>query len=218
MPKKLILFPYGGNAREALMAIEAINKVQKTWEVVGFIDDDVSAWDKKLNGIKVLGDRDVLKKFPNVHILAVPGNPKNYLKRKEIIDSLRIEKSRFANVIHPSAAVSSDVKMGYNTLIMAHVIISCSVFVGNHCVILPNTTIAHDTQIGDYCCIGSNVAISGSVVIESNCYIGSGTNIRENITIGEKSLVGLGANVVSDVQKRVVIVGNPAKPMRKITE
>lgn len=216
MSKKLIIFPFGGNAREALVTILGINRIKKKWDVIGFIDDDSSTWGKDCCGIKVLGGKEILKRFPDAHILAVPGNPHDYLKRKDIIGSLGLKSSRFATVIHPSVVVSPDSRIGYNTLLMPNIIISCAVEIGNHCVILPNTVVSHNSTVGDYCCIGSNVTISGNVTIGSTCYIGSGSKIRENIFIGQKSLLGLGSNVVSNVEEGVVVVGNPARVIREV--
>lgn len=211
MSKQLIIFPFGGNAREALVSILAINKLTEEWRIIGFVDDDSTCWGKELYGIKVLGARELLREFPAAHIMAIPGNPRDYLQRKSIIDGLQIKEARFAQVIHPSVSLAPDVKIGYNAVLMPNIVVSCGVSIGNHCVILPNTTIAHDSIIGDYCCIGAQVTISGHVTIGSCCYIGSGTSIRDNIIIGEKSLVGLGSNVVGNVEKEIVVAGNPAK-------
>ena len=215
MPKKIILFPFGGNAREALLSIFAIRKIKKEWDITGFIDDNPSLLGKGCCGIKVLGGKKALKNHPGARVLAVPGNAGNYLKRRDIIDSLGIEDNRFATIIHPSVTVSPDAAIGRNTVLMSNVVVSCGVSVGNHCVILPNTVLSHDSVIGDYCCIGSNVTVSGKDIIGSECYIGSGVKIRENISIGKRSLLGLGANVVSDIEEGVVAVGNPARVMRK---
>jgi sugar O-acyltransferase (sialic acid O-acetyltransferase NeuD family) len=215
MAKKLILFPFGGNAREALLSVLAINRTKKTWSVVGFIDDEPSTWEKESCGVKVLGDRKALRKYPDAQVLAVPGNPGNYLKRKQIIESLGVNETRFVTIIDPSAVVSPDAVIGYNTVIMPNVVVTCAVSIGKHSVILPNTSILHNTTIGDYCCIGSNVSISGKVKIGRASYIGSGAKIRENIVIGERTLIGLGANVVSDIESGVIAVGNPARPIKK---
>ncbi|MFA5087833.1 MAG: NeuD/PglB/VioB family sugar acetyltransferase [Candidatus Omnitrophota bacterium] len=216
MIKKLIIFPFGGNAREALGAILDINKQKKEWDVLGFLDDDPGHWGKDLCGVKVLGGREIIQKYPDAKILAVPGNPNNYLRRKEIIDNLGIEKSRFASIVHPTVIVFPDAKIGYNTLLITNIYVGSRASIGNNCIVLPNTTVAHDSVIEDYCCVGSNVVISGYVTIHKNCYISSGTSIRNNITVGEKSLVGLGSNVVADVEPQVVVAGNPAKIIKKV--
>jgi sugar O-acyltransferase (sialic acid O-acetyltransferase NeuD family) len=215
MSSKLVLFPFGGNARESLMSVFAINERNMEWDILGFIDDDQSRHGKECCGIKVLGGRDILKEIPDAFVLAVPGSPTNYSRRKDVIENLPIDTSRFATIIHPSVGRALDATIGFNTIIMSNVVISCGVTIGRHCVILPNTVVSHDSVIGDYCCIGSNVSVSGSVHIGPNCYIGSGTKMREDISIGAGTLVGLGSNVLSDIPADVIAVGSPAKVIRK---
>lgn len=214
MSRNLLLFPFGGNARESLLTVFALNESSPEWNILGFIDDDQSRHGKECCGVKVLGGRELLGEIPDAFVLAVPGSPTTYSVRKEIIGSLDLEESRFASVIHPSACRAPDAAIGCNTIIMANVVISCGVSIGSHCVILPNTVVSHDSVVGDYCCIGSNVSVSGSVHIGANCYIGSGTKMREDIHIGAGTLVGLGSNVLSDIPAGVVAVGSPAKVIR----
>ena len=214
--KQLLLFPFGGNAREALMTVLDINKIKKEWDILGFIDDNISVRQENCAGVKVLGDRSLLSKYPDASILAVPGNAENYHQRADVITSLAVMPSRFARIIHPTAVVSVNARIGFNTLVMAHVVVGCGASVGNHCVILANTTIAHETVVEDFCCIGASVVLSGGVWLKSNCYIGSGTSVRDSLTVGKRSLIGLGSNVVKDIDPGVVAVGNPARPIRKI--
>jgi sugar O-acyltransferase (sialic acid O-acetyltransferase NeuD family) len=216
MSKKLLLFPFGGNAKESLMSIFAINEKSREWEIAGFMDDNSSLHGKDCCGVKVLGGREILGEIPDAFVLAVPGSPTGYLRRKEIIETLQLETSRFATIIHPSVGIAADAVIGFNTLIMSNVVISCEVKVGNHCIILPNTVVSHDSVVEDYCCIGSNVTISGSVRIGRNCYIGSGTKMREDVSIGAGTLIGLGSNVLSDIEPGVIAVGSPAKVIRKV--
>ena len=216
MPKELLLFPFGGNAKEILTSIISINKSEHQFEILGFIDDNPKTWGMDCCGVKVLGGTEILEKHKNAFVLAVPGNPDHYLKRKEIISNLKWPMDRFATIIDSSAHISPDAKIGYNTAIMQNVVISCEVSIGNHCIILPNTVIAHNSIVKDYCCIGSNVTVSGGVQIQDSCYIGSGSKIRDNLEIGNNSLIGLGSNVVRSVDQNLIIAGNPAKILRKV--
>lgn len=215
MSKKLLLFPFGGNAREALLSIFAINSIRPEWDIVGFADDDRSVHGKDCCGIKVLGGRELLSEYDGAYVLAVPGSPKGYLNRKTIIDGLCLDQSRFATIIHPSVVRAPDAQIGCNTLLMSNVVVSCGSRIGNHCIVLPNTVLAHESSIGDYGCVGSNVSVSGAVTIGSECYIGSGVKIRENIRIGERTLIGLGSNVISDIEPESLAVGNPTRVMKK---
>ena len=214
----LILFPFGGNARESLLSIEAQNQIKPLWNVLGFVDDDEGLWGQEYCGYKVLGGKSKLKDYPSAEILAVPGNPSTYLARKKIISQLQMAEERFATVIDYSARVAPDAIIGKNTLIMANVIISCSSIVGKHCVILPNTVVAHDCHVGDYTLIGSNVTISGRCYIDDCCYIGSGAKIKENITIGTKTIVGIGSCVIRDLPMEKVAAGNPARVIRSVED
>ena len=216
MSKKLLLFPFGGNSRESLAAIFALNDHKDEWEILGFVDDNISTHGKECCGIRVLGGREILRKNPDAYVLAVPGSPKIFSRRADIITGLYIEESRFATIVHPSVVKAPDAVIGYNTLIMSGVVVSCGVIIGNHCLILPNTVVSHDSVVEDFCCIGSNVSISGSVHISSTCYIGSGTKIREDICIGRGALIGLGSIVVSHIQAGVIAVGGPAKEIKQI--
>jgi len=201
--KKLLIFPYNGNA------LEAIDCIRGSHEFLGFIDDSPEKQGKVYFGYKVYS-REAIMNFSEAEILAVPGNPENYIERIKIIESLNIPKTRYAKLIHPGAFISNLSEIGYNTLIMSGVSITSNSKIGNHVCILPGTVIHHDTAIGDYTLIGSNVSISGFTEIGMNCYIGSGSNIINNITVGDFSLIGLGSNVIKPVKKNSKVAGDPA--------
>jgi len=214
----LLLFPFGGNAREAYITISDINSKSKTWEILGFIDDEKSKIETQFIDTSVIGGKNKLNDFPDSMVLAVPGNPKTYLKRKQIINDLKISDNKFATIIHPSVSIASNATIGYNTLIMPNVVISSDVKIGNHCIIMANTVVSHDSKISDYCCIGSNISISGNVTIGENCFVGSRSSIIDNVKIGDQSMIGIGSNVINNVDERIVAAGNPAKKIRDIKD
>jgi sugar O-acyltransferase (sialic acid O-acetyltransferase NeuD family) len=214
--KKILLFPFNGNAKEAASIIEEINELSSTWEIIGFVDDDVNKIGQEFGGYSVIGGRESISMNPESFVLAVPGRPENYLQRKEAIHSLNIPESRFATVIHPQAMIGINCTVGYNSLLMVNVVLTANTTVGNNVVILPNTVLSHDSKVGDYSLLGSNISVSGAVTIERNCYIGSGTKIIQEVTIGEESLVGIGSVVIDDISPRSVAVGNPARLIREM--
>jgi sugar O-acyltransferase (sialic acid O-acetyltransferase NeuD family) len=202
--EEIIIFPYSGTAIEAL---DCLNDNQKC---IGFVSDDDNVIGKSFFGIEVYS-RTIFDKHPNARVLAVNGSPTSYLKRKEIIDSLKIEKERFCSIIHPKANVSKNATIGYNVLIMGGVVITANANIGNNICILPNSVVHHGSSIGDYTLIAANATICGDVVVEENCYIGAASSIKNGLSIGQNTLVGIGANVVNTIESGKKVVGNPAK-------
>ncbi|MCI5137975.1 MAG: acetyltransferase [Candidatus Electrothrix sp. AR1] len=152
---------------------------------------------------------------PEAEILAVPGRPETYTRRKEIIDSLNLEVKRFATIVHPDVKIGIECSIGRNVLIMAYVVLTSNVTLGDHIVLLPPSIVSHGTVINDYTLVGSNVSISGNVIVGSNSYIGTGAKIIQEITIGEQALVGLGSVVIKTVRPRTTVAGNPAEELKK---
>ncbi len=218
MSETVIIFPFGGNAKEALAAVLHNNKGRShKKEVLGFIDDDVKLEGGSFLGVKVLGGKEKLKEYPGAKILAVPGSPGNFHLRKKMIGAVTSGGNSFTSVIHDSAQIAEGCEIGENVLILANVVIGAGARVGSHCVILPNTVVGHDSIVSDHCVIGANVTVSGGVNIAENCYIGSSSSIKEYIKIGKMCLVGIGANVLTDVEDNMVVAGNPARALRKVT-
>jgi acetyltransferase-like isoleucine patch superfamily enzyme len=52
-------------------------------------------------------------------------------------------------------------------------------------------------------------------LVRKGASVGANATIVCGITIGEGAMVGAGAVVTKDVQPRTLVVGNPAKPVRK---
>lgn len=206
-PKQLLIFPCNGNA------IEALDCLGPEYHFTGFVDDMTEKQRSGAFGHPVFA-RDAIADQPSCRVLAVPGSPSSYTTRRRVIESLRINSSRYARIIHPSAVVSPNSIVGYNVLAMAGVVITSNAVIGNHVCLLPNTVVHHDSQVGDWSLIGSNVAIAGNVVIGENCYIGSGSSLRNGIQIGDRALIGLGSTVIQDVPADTVVAGNPARVLR----
>jgi UDP-3-O-[3-hydroxymyristoyl] glucosamine N-acyltransferase len=75
--------------------------------------------------------------------------------------------------------------------------------------------IAHNVEIGENTMIIALAMVAGSVKIGKNCWISPSSCIREQLTIGDNVLIGMGSVVIKDVDSNSVMIGNPAKLLRK---
>jgi acetyltransferase-like isoleucine patch superfamily enzyme len=79
-------------------------------------------------------------------------------------------------------------------------------------------TIENEVQIGSHCSIYSVSTIDdcqGPVVLKRNCRIGTHSVIMPGVTVGENAVVGAFSFVNRDVPANTVVVGVPAKCIKK---
>lgn len=115
-----------------------------------------------------------------------------------------------------NVVIYKDVEIGNNTCIDKAVL--GSTIINQNCKIDNLVHVAHNVSIGANSVIIANSLIGGSVVIGENCWVAPSSSIINGITVGEDSLVGLGAVVIRAVSAQSVMVGNPAKNIKKNNE
>jgi UDP-2-acetamido-3-amino-2,3-dideoxy-glucuronate N-acetyltransferase len=114
--------------------------------------------------------------------------------------------------IQKNAKVGARCKISSHTFVCEGVTIEDEVFIG-HGVIFINDIDPRATEGGrpqtevDWKVVQTRVCRGASV--------GSGATILAGVTIGEDALVGAGAVVTRDVEPGTVVVGNPARFLRK---
>ena len=70
--------------------------------------------------------------------------------------------------------------------------------------------------IGDHTHIASGARLAGNVVVGSGVHVGLGAVVREGIRIGDHAVVGAGAVVIDDVLAHAVVVGVPARELKRV--
>lgn len=210
--EKLIVLGGGGNLYDLLDTIEAINEVASTWEIVGILDDGRSVGSSCL-GIPIVGDLSDASSFRNCMFVSTIWNSKVSRELCAILSRTRLERSRFATVVHPASFVSPRARLGAGVLVHQAASIGGNVDIGEHVSIGPGCIIGHDTRMAGFTAMAAGSILSGGVQVGQNCYIGSGALVREHVQIGDQTLIGMGAVVVSNPEAGSVVVGNPSRPM-----
>ena len=115
--------------------------------------------------------------------------------------------------IQKGATIGKNCKISSHTFICEGVHIEDNVFIG-HGVMFTNDLFPRATNAD-----GSQQTEADWKVIETfvkkGASIGSNATILAGITIGAGALIGAGAVVTKDVPDHAVVVGNPAKPLKK---
>ncbi len=118
--------------------------------------------------------------------------------------------------IQKNACIGKNCKISSHTFICEGVKIEDGVFVGHNVTFINDLYPRATTEDGklqteeDWVCIPT--------VVKKGASIGSSATILAGVTIGEGAIVGAGSVVTRDVPPRTVVVGNPARVLRKLDE
>ena len=211
--KDLIICGAGGFGRETAWAAERQNKVEATWNILGFMDDDESIQGSELNGYRVIGKTSDVGKNPEAHFVVAVGASKT---REKIVGKMKNINPdiKFGTVIDPSVEMSEYVTIGEGCIICAHTILTVNIKIGSHVIINLDCTIGHDAVLQDFVTLYPSVNVSGITNIGHAAELGTGMQIIQGKSIGDYSIVGAGAVVVRDIPANCTAVGSPAKPIK----
>ncbi|MBL6444775.1 acetyltransferase [Fulvivirga sp. 29W222] len=201
--KDIAIYGAGGLGREVKTIIDAINLKKKTYNFIGYFDDD-----RGKNG--VIGDLNDLNKWSSpLHLIIGIGAPAIKFKLVSQITSPYVS---FPILIHPTVIIGnlSKVTIGQGTVLAAGSILTTDIHIGNHVLINLNTTIGHDVSIGRFTSVMPGVNIAGNIKIGELVLVGAGASLINAIVIGKSAIVGAGAVVLREVKEETTVVGVPA--------
>ncbi|MDR0453785.1 MAG: N-acetyltransferase [Deferribacteraceae bacterium] len=116
--------------------------------------------------------------------------------------------------IQKNASIGKNCKISSHTFICEVVKIEDCVFVG-HNVSFINDTFPRATNDDGSIQTDADWQVMETIVCEG-CSIGAGSTILGGIKIGKNAIIGAGSVVTKDVSPDTIVVGNPAKVLRKI--
>ena len=198
--KPIIVLGLGGHAKVLIdILLQTGNKI------IGISDPNENNM-KKYRGLNILSSDSEIYNYSTKDIELVNGI--GLYTHRELSSKLTKKFKQkgyvFANVIHPSAYISTKTKLGYGVQIMAGAILQTGVSVGNFSIVNTGAIIDHDCLINESCHISPGVTMCGNVTIGKKTHIGAGSTIIENIDIGSKCNIVAGSvifkNIISDTK------------------
>jgi sugar O-acyltransferase (sialic acid O-acetyltransferase NeuD family) len=204
----------GGFSKEVLfLSMQTLNKEHV---FKGFIDlnpeyESLTCMDTKFSIIDESFFLKNIKPNKNINIYFAVGTP---ILLKKIIK--KFESYITPNLIHPNVIRHQSVEFGKGNIITAGCIFTVDIKVGNFNVFNLNTTIGHDTIIENFNVINPGVNISGGVYVKENNLIGTNATILQYLNIGNNNIIGAASLVNKNVDDYNVMVGVPAKSIKKV--
>lgn len=210
--KHLVIVGAGQFGRELYWHVQLSRGYQEEFDIKGYIDDMMAenphdeAYKKV--PLPLLGSiRGYQIKEDDVFICAI-GTPD---ARAAVLPQLEERGAEFINIIHNTAIIQGQVKLGHGIFIGPFAALGDSAEIGNHVMLNTHSAIGHDAIIGDYTCIMSYVDITGGCIISSKAFLGSGCRLVPKTKVEEGAYIGIGSVVLKRVKRGEKVFGNPAK-------
>jgi sugar O-acyltransferase (sialic acid O-acetyltransferase NeuD family) len=128
-----------------------------------------------------------------------------------VVEKLLAKGAQFFTLIHPTAIVGENVKIGRGVLICPYSVLTVDLTVGDFVTINLLCTIGHDAEIGDFSTLSCHCDVTGGVVLEAEVFMGSRSSILPKVRVGRGAVVGAGSVVLRKVAPGSVVFGVPAK-------
>lgn len=203
----------GGFAREVATIIYAINAKNSTYDLIGYIDNQLPKG-TLINGLPVIGtDSEINNTSTPLGIVTAFGEPD--LKEK-VYKKYTNPLISFPTIIHPSVILGDMpyIKIGKGCIICAGCILTTNIEIKDFVTLNLSCTVGHDVTIGGFSSFMPSCNISGEVNIDEKVYCGTGVKIINQINIGKHSIIGAGAVVTQNIPANCTAVGIPAKPIK----
>jgi len=189
------------------------NQFTQTFEIIGFLDDDVSKHNTVIAGFPVLGFIEKLNEFSGKGIALVLGIAFPMVKKK-LFDFYQDLSFDFPNLIAKTAWFSDGVIFGTGCIIYPGTTINYETAIGDFVVINMNCSLGHNCTIQSFSSMAPGVNLGGNTHVGKCVEIGIGASTVQSIFIGDNATVGGQAMVVSNVSEFDVVIGIPAKSIK----
>jgi sugar O-acyltransferase (sialic acid O-acetyltransferase NeuD family) len=209
--KPIIILGASGFGKEVHQLICDINHIHKNWELLGFVDDNVSLHGQIINGLPVLGGIDSLENFTDLNVVIGISDP--ILKIRVIKKIMKINKFiDFPTILHPSVSINSRfIKFGVGNIVSECCLFTTNIEIGDFNTFNTRVTLGHDVKVGNFNSFNPNVQISGNVIIGSSNFFAVNCVILQGILIGNDNFIGASSLVIKKIKDNTKLFGIPAQ-------
>jgi sugar O-acyltransferase (sialic acid O-acetyltransferase NeuD family) len=199
---RLIIHGSGGHGKVCAEAAELMSY----WDDIVFVDKRYPSL-KSCGKWSVIGlDINEVAKKGDAFFVAVGDNA----TRRGLLEKNISLGYQPATIVHPSAVVSLESKIGVGVLVCAAAVVNVGAEIGDGCIVNTAASIDHDCKLGLAVHLSPGVHLAGEVTIGDESWLGTGVSTKQLVAITNKVVVGVGAAVVNNLSIPGTYVGAPA--------
>lgn len=204
MNKKLLIIGASGHG----MVVADVAEQMKKYQEVLFADDNETLIETDFAGRRVIGNTETaVDAVGEYDVFIAIGNSQI---RENIYNRLLEADAQIPVLVHPSAVVAPDVKIGVGTVVMAGAVINSGSCIGNGAIINTCASVDHENVIDDFAHISVGAHLAGNVSVGKRTWVGIGAVVSNNVSICNDVLIGAGGVVIRNIVNKGTYVGVPA--------
>jgi sugar O-acyltransferase (sialic acid O-acetyltransferase NeuD family) len=214
-PQRILIIG-GGNGAVQILDVLARTPHQRA---VAILDDDAALHGKQVAGVPILGGIDLNRAADMAAAgqfdAAVISISTSIPARTRIFAQWKSRGIAFANVIHPSCVVGTNVHWGEGNVLMALCHVGPCTSIGDNNFLSAYCSIEHHNQLGSHCSFGPAVVTSSRVQIGDGVRFGTGIHIEPGIRIGAGSVIASGLAITQHIPPQSLLkahVGYSIRP------
>lgn len=205
----------GGHARVLIDSVQASGAAK----LYGILDPDRSLWGKDLMGVPVLGGDDLLRQLSQEGITEFVvglGSIGDNQPRRRLFELGVAHRLMPITVCHPSAVRSPTAGVGAGSVLFPNAVVNAGAILGVNVIVNTGAIVEHDCVLGDHVHVATGACLCSAVHVGNGAHIGAGATVRQCVSIGGGAIIGAGAVIVKDVEPHTVVVGVPARVLKRL--
>ena len=165
--------------------------------VKGFLDSKTDALSGFADYPPVLGAVEDYQIIDGDVFVCALGDPEF---KQRYVDVIVAKGGRFISVVHPTAYVGHNVKIGDGSIICPNATITNDTILGEHVILNVGASINHDNRIGAFSTICPGCRLAGRVTIGKYVFVGTGALLIPDVSLGDNVYVAAGATVTKSFE------------------
>lgn len=209
---KVIIIGAGGHAQVVADILFRGFEAKKDYQPIAFLDDDPALIGKVIMGLPLSGSIGQIGQCEHDAVVVAIGDNR---ARAGIFKAIRNKGERIISVVHPTAVIASDVRLGQGSMICAGAVVNTGTVIGDGAILNTSCTVDHHNIIEDFAHLAPGVHLGGDVHVGEGTLVGIGSVVIPRCSVGKWAVIGGGAVVIKDIPSYVTAVGVPARIVKR---
>ncbi len=196
------IFVYGAGGHGKVI-LDSIQSGRPRYRVARLIDDNVGLHGGTIFGHLIQGAEAI-------------GLEPGFIAIGDNAARLRVAaryRGRLVTLVHRSAILGGDVRLGEGTVLMAGAIVNAGSSVGAQVIVNTAATVDHDCVIGDGVHLAPGCHLCGNVEVGMGSLLGVGTLVVPGIRIGRNVFIHAGQTITRDVPDGATVRASRGMPV-----